>query len=282
MVRKRSFWLALLALALVSSLRACAPNAARSDQQDGKNPYFQKAKKLYQDRDYKEAVKYYHKALEMDANNASAHLELGLLYEDKLQDYSYAIYHYRRYLELRPNAEKAEYVKQFVDRSMIALAASVPNSPLIAGEEIARLRQENSNLTLQVESFMHTNQVLEQKLVKLANAPEETPVERVVTQFVSVVSAANLGSVAANPPPPATNPPVARPATAQAAQQSPAPPPRPRTYTVQRGDTLYSISQKMYGRKDRWPTIYSANRAVVGPPPSYRLKVGQKLTIPNL
>src|ERR1041385_8495091 len=174
MCRNRAVSLALLALLLVCGLSACGPGATRSDQQDEKNPYVQKARKMSQSRDYERAVKYYKEALDQDPNNSVAHLELGLLYEEKVQDYAYAIYHYRRYLELCPKAEKAELVKQFVDRSQLALAAIVAHTPLDSGEEIARLRQENSNLVQQVDYLSKSNMELQQKLAKASRAPDES------------------------------------------------------------------------------------------------------------
>lgn len=276
MIRIRRLWIVSTLLALGCGLTACSPSVSQSDQQDEKNPYFQKAKRRYQERDYKEAVKYYQRALEMDPHNGAAHLELGLLYEDKLQDYSYAIYHYRRYLELRPQAEKADLVKQFVDRAQLALAASVPNSPLVTGEEIARLRQENSNLLRQVEVLMATNQVLEMRLAKSENTPGETVAPVIVQTNVFVVPTVTNRIQAAAVRTPLTNqtPPVPVARTQDAA-------PAVRTYIVQKGDNLTVISRKMYGRPDKVQLIYSANKNIIGPPPSYRLKVGLKLTIPR-
>ena len=51
------------------------------------------------------------------------------------------------------------------------------------------------------------------------------------------------------------------------------------TYIVQPGDNLNNISQRFYGTPDRWRDIYVANRAVIGPDPSY-VQAGQQLIIP--
>src|SRR5690606_34560948 len=37
-------------------------------------------------------------------------------------------------------------------------------------------------------------------------------------------------------------------------------PPKPRTYVVQRGDTLSSIAEKLLGDANRWPEIFELNR----------------------
>lgn len=51
-----------------------------------------------------------------------------------------------------------------------------------------------------------------------------------------------------------------------------------RTYVVQKGDTLSSISKKFYGDTSKWKRIQDANKARV--PNANKLKVGTKLIIP--
>lgn len=290
MCRNRVVCLAAISCSLLCLIAACSPSVSQSDQQDEKNPFFQKAERMYKSRDYKEAIKYYHKALESDSNNAAAHLKLGLLYENQLQDYAYAIYHYRRYLELRPQAQKAEYVKQFVERSMIGLASSMTNSAVVGAEEINRLRLDNSYLTHEVEFLRTNNRDLEMKLAKLQGSPDETRAPIIVQTNIWVVP------VVTNTVPPVVRPIVTnRPpnvTTNNTSIKAPPPPPPPpppgidsskvRTYVVQRSDSLYSIAQKMYGRKDRWRQIYEANKSIVGAPPAYKLRVGDTLTIPKM
>jgi Tfp pilus assembly protein FimV len=65
----------------------------------------------------------------------------------------------------------------------------------------------------------------------------------------------------------------------------PAPPAVGRTYTVQKGDTLYSISAKVYGfatahdKNIGAGKIYEANKTAIGPDRD-KLRAGMKLTIP--
>lgn len=59
----------------------------------------------------------------------------------------------------------------------------------------------------------------------------------------------------------------------------PAAPKSGTTYTVVRGDTLWSIAKRFYGQGSKWPTIYEANKSVIGPNPNL-IFPGQVLVIP--
>lgn len=50
------------------------------------------------------------------------------------------------------------------------------------------------------------------------------------------------------------------------------------TYVVRKGDTLYSLARRFYGKDSAWRTIYNANRDRLSNP--NRLNVGAKLVIP--
>ncbi|MEW5906649.1 MAG: LysM peptidoglycan-binding domain-containing protein [Elusimicrobiota bacterium] len=75
-----------------------------------------------------------------------------------------------------------------------------------------------------------------------------------------------------------TAPKAAAPApAARPAAPAPAPAAR-RTYEAQKGDTLQSIAEKVYGDASRWPEIYRANAASLGR--GGEVKPGQVLVIP--
>lgn len=62
------------------------------------------------------------------------------------------------------------------------------------------------------------------------------------------------------------------------AETSPAPE-APQTYTVQKGDCLWTIAKKFYGDGSKYTVIYETNRDVIGGDPN-RIDPGQVLVIP--
>lgn len=60
---------------------------------------------------HRDAEQAYLKALRADPTDAGSHYNLGILYEDVLEDKGKAAMHYRAYLKLAPNAEDVDQVK---------------------------------------------------------------------------------------------------------------------------------------------------------------------------
>lgn len=63
---------------------------------------------------YDQAEKEYLSALRLDPTDADVHYNLSILYEDQLNDPGKAVGHYRRYLELKPDATDAEMVTSWL------------------------------------------------------------------------------------------------------------------------------------------------------------------------
>ena len=85
------------------------------------------------------------------------------------------------------------------------------------------------------------------------------------------------------PPPPTPAPAPAPPPPPPPPPPAPAPPPAQRTVTVchwpQWCGSLWGIAQHFYGDGSKWPTIYNANRATIGPNPNL-IHPGQVLVVP--
>jgi tetratricopeptide (TPR) repeat protein len=115
-----------VAVSFTIVLLGCARSVPPSDADEERNPYYQKAKRMCELSDYQAAAGLYERALTVDPQSAPAHLELGLLYDEKLGDPIAAIYHYRQYLALRPNSDKRQLVQDFIERARLSLAAKLP------------------------------------------------------------------------------------------------------------------------------------------------------------
>ena len=63
---------------------------------------------------YREEEREYRKCLKLNPKDANAHYNLAILYDDKLGRNDKAIHHYQRYLELRPQGEESEWVKNWI------------------------------------------------------------------------------------------------------------------------------------------------------------------------
>ncbi len=216
-----------------------------SDDRDERDPYLRKARELKNLQDYEGAIALYNKALERKPGLARAHLELGLIYDQQLNDDVRAIYHYERYLEMRPDAEKKQIVEELIRHAKISFAGTLPNRPAEAVREIDMLKREVATL----------RQLLAEK-----------------SGVTNVPASASAGQPSAQA--------SASPATAAApAASAPASKATSETYTVKPGDTLARIATKVYNDSSRWKEIYEANRAKLPSPQS--LKAGQVLVIPR-
>jgi tetratricopeptide (TPR) repeat protein len=63
---------------------------------------------------YEDAEREYLKCLKIDPNDADVHYNLGILYDDKLNNNAKAIEHYNSFLKLRPIGKDAQLVRQWI------------------------------------------------------------------------------------------------------------------------------------------------------------------------
>jgi LysM repeat protein len=241
-------WATVLAVAFWAS--GCHPLSGSSASDVERNPDYRRARLAAEAGDARVAVVLLEKVLRAQPGVASLHLELGLLYDQKLQDPIAAIYHYRQFLELEPASPRKTVVEGHIERAKLALAARLPVPQAADAQELMRLQAEKA--ALQEELAVLRLRLAEREaaghVAGTAGAPAE-PLQRtvVVTQTVLVTAA------------PTSSPP-------------------PRMYVVQRGDTLQSIARAHYGTAAGWERIYLANRASL--PSKDQLRVGQTLVIP--
>lgn len=121
-----------------------------SDERGGRDPLIRRAQALKNVQDIDGAIHLYQRALDKKPTLARAHLDLGLLFDTYKQDYVRAIYHYQRYLELQPDSEKRQLIEDMIHHARLSFAASLPDQPSGAVQEIALLKREIEALKQQL------------------------------------------------------------------------------------------------------------------------------------
>ena len=110
-VRVVLFLGALMALAWV--LAGCSPGNLLDDR----NPFYLRGLRLRQENKYEEAAAAFDKCLRISPGSSKAHLQLAMLYEDRLGDPLQAVYHYHQYLRQVTAGENREMVQKWVTRA---------------------------------------------------------------------------------------------------------------------------------------------------------------------
>jgi tetratricopeptide (TPR) repeat protein len=269
-VYRRAFYERFILLVALSVAVGCTFGCGRStgpvtDAEAERETNYQRAKSFYEQRDFPAAAESYKRALSVNPEFARAHLELGLLCDDKLGDPISAIYHYRTYLELQPDSDKKQLVQDFIERAKLSLAAKLPQSPIIDPSELTRLQNEKATL-LQENALLRTRVAELEKAVGGTTVATASPSASADTAPTQVVSTSSPTTIMAAPPMSAT------------ADGSGTEPSHARIHVVQKGDTLYSLALRYYGTRAGWEKIFQANRS--GLPSRDQLKVGQQLVIP--
>lgn len=316
-MRPRYLSLALFALAALFFAAGCdrvdsMPFTAEVDE-----PGYRRGKELIKQGRNQEALSEFQKVIEKRGllNAPEAHLELGLLYQQHIHDPISAIYHFRKYRELKPNTEQANYVRGRIDAAMREFASTLPGKPLDNPltpadnfEVVQRLQRENEQLQaalarMRVTVGLSARAPVDPQGNITALAPEERPAIEpnplsaspsdelpVVRPTFETETLAIQPTIASAPTRPVNTPPqtipapstATRPSQTQPAQTQPttAPTAGGRRHVVKQGEGLYTIARKYYGSATnaQVEAIYNANRDRMTSKSD--LKVGMELRIP--
>jgi LysM repeat protein len=191
-----------------------------------------------------------------------SHLEVGELYRTHFRNPIYAIYHYRKFLELSPNSPQAPHVRQLIETATKDFAATLPAQPM-------QVQHERLDLLETVERLQRENVALKRDL---AGARQELGRVQQVAQTQAAAPRPAAQTTASTPA-------AASQVNVTPTAQRPAAGAAQRTYTVVAGDTLTHISGKVYGTSARWRDIFEANRDVMANENS--LRIGMQLRIPE-
>ncbi len=241
-MREGCFLIFFLALGAFC-FQGCSPEAYLDEKDE---THYVRGQKLLRENRPQEALAAFLKVTEKRRDAADSHLEAGNLYLDVIKDPVLATYHFRRYLELRPQSEEAPHVRQRLETCTKEFIRQLPGNPF--GEQLERA------------DLMQTLRVAQTENAALKR--ENAELRRQLG-----AAAGPVAVVAVTPAPAVQN----TRATAPPAQAQ-------RSYTVVQGDTLSKISEKVYGNRNQWQKIYEANRDRLSSPGA--LKIGQQLRVP--
>lgn len=248
-------FLLLLAALCCAALCGCAP-VAQGHSDEEKEPHFITGKSRVRAMDYQGAIESFEKALEENPRSASAHFELGWLLADKTDDLAGAIYHYERYLKLRPEAENADIIRQHILRFKQELAKAVlpmPNTPGLQ-REFEQLAEDNRRLRDEVEKWRAY-------YAGHGGAPTNPPAGNSTTTATRPSGGAAQGAQTSTTQTQRGTPTATGTATAA------------RTYTVKAGDTPAAIARKYNLKLD---ALMAANPGL----DPRKMKVGQTMNLP--
>lgn len=242
-------------------------------------PSYREGQSLLKSGHRAEALSAFLRVIERRGDDApESHLEAGMLYLQQVNDPLAAIYHFKKYIAIRPNSPQAPLIRQRIDAAIREFARTLPAQPIpTQGERI--------DLIAKVDRLQRENESLKQQLADLKGGriPDEAKEERPAPSPGSAFSVKVdnvLPVVRTSPAPTPRQPVVTPPATAVPGETRPAPASsgKGRTHTVKAGDTLYKLAQQYYGDRARWKEIYSANRGAMKSETD--LRAGMTLKIP--
>lgn len=312
-MRRRSPTVLILSLLALAPLlhTGCGPSTSMPFTAEVDDPDYRRGKELLRMGREQEGLAQFLKVIDQRGGAAAeSHLEAAILYQKHIKDPIAAIYHYRRYRELRPNTEQARLVLQSIETCIREFARTLPAQPLDNQVDRTDLldtvdRLQRENLQLKEQLAVARAAVLEttRQASSLPGAggdpgamggPGFEPSQGgyvvdvpggAQPQYAAPVP---VTPVAPIDPVPVQQQPQAPTRPVQAATPTPAPVPTPppaapaanfRRHVVSRGDTLMSISLRYYGNRSRWRDIFAANRDIL--PSETALQIGMELKIPQ-
>ncbi|HKB89902.1 MAG TPA: hypothetical protein VKC60_05230, partial [Opitutaceae bacterium] len=117
-------------------------------------PDYRRGQQLVKAGRQQEALTAFLNVIEKRGEDApESHLEVGLIELQYVKDPIAAIYHFRKYLELKPNSQQADLVRQRIETAMRDFARTLPAQPLENQidrldlmELVDKLKRENDQL----------------------------------------------------------------------------------------------------------------------------------------
>jgi LysM repeat protein len=133
----------------------------------------------------------------MDDTPATAdiHYKLALLFDDKLKNPLAAMYHFQRYLDLKPNGSHAKDAGNFIKEDELKLVSSLSHGAFMSQEDAARLKNDNLMLRKQLDELRASRALISSDGTQPARAGSGASESQGGTSYV-VQSGDTLASIA--------------------------------------------------------------------------------------
>lgn len=237
----------LLAVILLAG-GGCADKVEVSDEVEREHPDMKKARVLEEAGDVRAARNVYESILDRDPTVARAHLELAFLLNKAGEDHVATIYHFRRYLALRPDTEKRAMIDNHIRSEMLGLVGTVFTNQATLLARMGEVEGENKALKIKISNLQSQTVQLRAALAAVRvkyGVPGEKASSPVDTVSLPVPVSKSLAKMV----------------------------------KVEKADTLKKMAARFYGDQDRWRVIYEANKKKMKSPGD--LHVGQMIFIPE-
>jgi len=109
-MKMRIFTYILICFVALTMTSSCS-----KEQESPAADKFYQALDLQEDERYKDALRLYHKAVQIDPNYEEAYIQIASIYDDHLEDKDRAVEWYQKYLDISQNEKQKQLVKKWLD-----------------------------------------------------------------------------------------------------------------------------------------------------------------------
>jgi tetratricopeptide (TPR) repeat protein len=284
----RQYFTALFALVACGLGAGCGGGDGLALSSETDDALYQQGKQLQKQGRNAEALTAFLKVAEKRGEQSSpeSHLEAGLIYLQHIKEPVEAIHHFRKYLELEPNAKQAPLVRQRIDLARRELFRTMPGRPSdeqavrVGGQDlIDRLQRENEDLKAELGRQRGSGPA---PFLRTTRGPVDA------VDLPNRVDGGSDHQLRIAPPPPSfAAPPSVQPSSGQSVATAKAVPsagksgsPVPvagKRHVVAPGDSLYRVSLKYRVTVE---AILAVNRDVLPSGVKTTLRQGMELKIP--
>lgn len=187
---------------MVMALAGCTDSEHVNSATELDEPNYREGQSLLKTGRRQEALAAFLKVISKRGDDApESHLEIGLLYLQHINDPLSAIYHFKKYLSLRPNSPQAPLVRQRIDAATREFARTLPAQPLEG-------QPQRVDLVAALDKLKQENDALKQELADLKASRNTAAVSSAASAGPDI----DLPKSNRSGPPPAESIPIAEPA----------------------------------------------------------------------